>query len=51
MKKLSAWVEESACEIKWVEESACEINCGEVVFWSSIQQLLVKTHSIQFYAF
>jgi len=28
----------------------CEINCREVVFWSNIQQLLTKVHSIQFYA-
>jgi len=34
-----------------LKRSACEINFGEVVFWSSIQQLLVKLHSIQFYAF
>jgi len=33
-----------------LKRGASEINCREVVFWSSIQQLLVKTHSIQFYA-
>jgi len=34
-----------------LKRGACEINCREVVFWSSIQQLLAKAHSIQFYAF
>jgi len=34
-----------------VKRGVCEINCWEVVFWSSIQQLLIKAHSIQFYAF
>jgi len=34
-----------------LKRGACEINCREVVFWSSIQQLLAKHHSIQFYAF
>ena len=33
-----------------LKRDACEINCREVVFWSSIQQLLAKAHSIQFYA-
>jgi len=33
-----------------LKRDACEINCREVVFWSSIQQLLAKDHSIQFYA-
>jgi len=33
-----------------LKKDACEINCREVVFWSSIQQLLAKVHSIQFYA-
>ena len=33
-----------------MKRSVCEINCREVVFWSSIQQLLAKAHSIQFYA-
>jgi len=33
-----------------LKRDACEINCGEVVFWSSVQQLLTKAHSIQFYA-
>jgi hypothetical protein len=32
-----------------LKRDACEINCREVVFWSSIQQLLAKAHSIQFY--
>jgi len=33
-----------------LKRDACEINIREVVFWSSIQQLLTKTHSIQFHA-
>jgi len=33
-----------------LKRDVCEINCREVVFWSSIQQLLAKAHSIQFYA-
>jgi len=33
-----------------LKRDTCEINCREVVFWSSIQQLLAKAHSIQFYA-
>ena len=33
-----------------MKRSVCEINCREVVFWSNIQQLLAKAHSIQFYA-
>ena len=31
-----------------LKRNACKINCREVVFWSSIQQLLAKSHSIQF---
>ena len=34
-----------------MKRGGCEINCREVVFGSSIQQLLAKAHSIQFYAF
>ena len=34
-----------------LKRGACEISCREVVFWSSIQQLLAKVHSIQFYVF
>jgi len=30
-----------------MKRDACEINFREVVFWSSIQQLLTKAHSIQ----
>jgi len=33
-----------------LKRDACETNCREVVFWSSIQQLFAKAHSIQFYA-
>jgi len=33
-----------------LKRGACEINCLEIVFWSSIQQLLAKAHSTQFYA-
>jgi len=33
-----------------LKRHACEINCREVVFWSTIQQLLAKAHSILFYA-
>jgi len=32
-----------------LKKHACEIYRREVVFSSSIQQLLAKTHSIQFY--
>jgi len=34
-----------------LKRGTCEISCREVVFWSSIQQLLAKAHSIQFNAF
>jgi len=33
-----------------LKRDVCEINCREVVFWSNIQQLFAKDHSIQFYA-
>jgi len=38
------------CFQRELKRDASEINCREVVFWSSIQQLLAKAHSIQFYA-
>ena len=33
-----------------LKRDVCEINCREVVFWSGIQEILAKTHSIQFFA-